>query len=685
VKELQEIYNKKYDYLIVGAGLFGSVCAKELTDKGFSCLVIDKRNHIGGNCYTEKIEGINVHKYGPHIFHTSNERVWEYVNKFIKFNNYKHHGLANYKGELYSLPFNMFTYNKLWNVNTPEEAKNKIESQKFRGEPTNLEESALSQVGYEIYEKLIKGYTIKQWMKDPKELPSFIIKRLPVRFTYDNNYYFDKYQGIPENGYTELFEKLLEGIKVILNIDFFEHQQKLSNISNHIIYTGPIDKFFNYKFGHLEYRPLRFETEIFDDENHQGHSIINYTEETIPYTRIIEHKHFENSNSNKTVVTKEFPLPFSPDLEPYYPINDKINNELLSKYQNEISHLKNVTFGGRLAEYKYYDMHQIIENALITVDNLTKKKTLVIHNPLNCNTRHYRDYNLFFDDLTDELKKKYKVIENRETQEPITSYTDVYLKSSTNPVKMLECEYIIEDQDTEEFYILSVAEQLTHCVLTQQDNPKLKKVLYSQYIPDQMVHHCGVNSNKYYPWIFFPQDVVDLENYYEKRKTLNEFNEKMFFRGNTQYRPIINYINPEILSNTNKTEFTSYFDELISHEVCLSIGGVANGDLCYRDIECMALGIPILRFDFVTTLNPALIPNYHYISIPLQLDLPKHRDVLKDRLGNENHAKLIEKRYHEIINNKNLLKFISNNGRNYYEKYLSKESRVKHTLNLLNL
>lgn len=312
-------------------------------------------------------------------------------------------------------------------------------------------------------------------------------------------------------------------------------------------------------------------------------------------------------------------------------------------------------------------------------------KTFIIHNPINTNHRHYREYNLFFDQLTDSLRLKYNIIENRETQELSKPFTSILLKSSTTPVNMLECEYIIEDNDSEEFYILSVCEQLSHCVLSQQHNPKLKKVLYSQYIPDQIVHHCRENSNKYFPWIFFQQDVVDLHPFYLKRKELSSFNNRMFFRGNTQYRPIIDHIDKEILSNTNKTKFDSYFDELINHEVCLSIGGVANGDLCYRDVECMALGVPILRFDFVTTLNPALIPNYHYISIPLQLDLPKHNGVLKDRLGEKHHAKLIEDRYHEVINNKNFLNFISINARNYYEKYLSTEARIKHTLNLLSL
>ncbi len=359
----------KYDFLIVGSGLFGSVCARELTDLGYKCLVIDKRDHIGGNCYTKKIHNINTHVYGPHIFHTSNEKVWNYVNKFIKFNNYKHHAIANYKNELFSLPFNMFTFNKIWGINTPQEAKSKIDSQKFVGIPQNFEEQAIQNVGQEIYEKLIKGYTKKQWLKDPKDLPSSIIRRLPVRFTFDNNYFFDTYQGIPKNGYTELFDKLLENIEVKLNCDFFVDRDFYERNADKIIYTGPIDRFFDYKHGFLEYRPLEFDHQILQTENYQGHSVINYTDEDVPYTRIIEHKHFENSESQFTVITKEFPTEWSIDKEPYYPINNEENNEIYNLYLEESKKNDNVFFGGRLAEYKYYDMHQVIESSL----NLMKK------------------------------------------------------------------------------------------------------------------------------------------------------------------------------------------------------------------------------------------------------------------------------------------------------------------------
>jgi len=353
-----------YDYLIVGSGMYGSVVARELTDKGYNCLVIEKRNHIGGNCYTTKINNINVHLYGAHIFHTSNKIVWDYVNKFVEFNNYKHHVLANYKDEIYSLPFNMWTFNKLWNINTPLEAKKIIELQRYKGTPKNLEEQALYLVGTDVYQKLIKGYTEKQWMKSAKELPPFIIKRLPVRFTYDNNYFFDTYQGIPKNGYTEFFEKLLCGITVKLNTDYFDDRENYNKLAKKIIYTGPIDKYYDYKFGDLEYRPLKFEHQTLDCDNYQGHSVINYTDINIPYTRIIEHKHFNNDISNKTIITKEYPIEWNRNKESYYPINDIINQNLYLKYKKLADTEKNVIFGGRLAEYKYYDMHQVIESAL---------------------------------------------------------------------------------------------------------------------------------------------------------------------------------------------------------------------------------------------------------------------------------------------------------------------------------
>ena len=364
----------KYDYLIIGSGLYGSICAYELTKKGYTCLVIEKRNHIGGNCYTEKKENIDVHKYGAHIFHTSNKEVWDYMNSFVEFNNYRHHVIANYKNETYSLPFNMFTFNKMWNVNTPEEAEKIINSQKYTGEITNLEEQALSLVGKEIYEKLIKGYTKKQWMRDPKSLPKFIIKRLPVRFTYDNNYFYDTYQGIPKNGYTEIFEKLLYGIDVKLNTDYFSDRDYFNGVAEKIIYTGPIDMFFDYQFGDLEYRPLKFEEITINSNNFQGHSVVNYTDEDVEYTRIIEHKHFNVSNqSNVTIITKEYPIEWEKGREPYYPINDEVNTRKFEKYKNLIELEKNVHFGGRLAEYKYYDMHNVVENALNYIKKIDNK------------------------------------------------------------------------------------------------------------------------------------------------------------------------------------------------------------------------------------------------------------------------------------------------------------------------
>ena len=368
---------KKYDYLIVGSGLFGSIFAYEANKKGKRCLVIDKRSHIGGNIYTENIEGINVHKYGAHIFHTSNKEVWEYINQFAEFNRYTNSPIARYKDELYNLPFNMNTFNKLWGVVTPNEAKAKIEEEKKEAgitEPKNLEEQAISLVGKIIYEKLVKGYTEKQWGKRATELPSFIIKRLPVRFVYDNNYFNNIYQGIPIGGYTKIIEKMLEGIEVKLNCDFFENRKEMENIAEKIVFTGQIDKFYNYKYGELEYRSLRFETEILEEENYQGNAVVNYTEYEVPYTRIIEHKHFEYGASlgkiaegnvaNKTVITREYPDSWSQEKEPYYPINNERNNTLYDKYANLAKETKNIIFGGRLGKYKYYDMDKVIEEAI---------------------------------------------------------------------------------------------------------------------------------------------------------------------------------------------------------------------------------------------------------------------------------------------------------------------------------
>lgn len=357
----------KYNYLIIGAGLYGSIFAYEMNKKGKKCLVIDKRNHIGGNIYCENIEGINVHKYGAHIFHTSNKEVWEYINNFCEFNNYINSPIANYKGEIYNLPFNMNTFNKLWGVVTPKEAKAKIEEQKKEfsiTEPKNLEEQAISLIGKDIYEKLIKGYTEKQWGRKATELPAFIIKRLPVRFTYDNNYFNDRYQGIPIGGYTKIIEKMLEGIEVKLNTNFFDNREYFENIAEKIVFTGMIDEFYNYKFGKLEYRSLRFETETLDEENYQGNAVVNYTEREIPYTRIIEHKHFEFGKQEKTVITKEYPSEWKEGDEPYYSVNDERNTKLYEKYKELAEKEKNVIFGGRLGEYKYYDMDKVIEKVL---------------------------------------------------------------------------------------------------------------------------------------------------------------------------------------------------------------------------------------------------------------------------------------------------------------------------------
>ncbi len=361
----------KYDYLIVGAGLFGSIFAYEAQKRGKRSLVIDKRDHIGGNIYTKNIEGINVHQYGAHIFHTSNNEVWNYINQFAKFNRYTNSPIAIYKNEVYNLPFNMNTFNKLWGVITPKEAKNKIEEEKKKAritEPKNLEEQAISLVGQTIYEKLVKGYTEKQWGKKAKELPNFIIKRLPVRFTYDNNYFNDIYQGIPMGGYTQIIEKMLKDVEVKLNTDFFENREYFENIANKIVFTGMIDKYYSYKYGELEYRSLRFETEILNEDNFQGNAVVNYTEFKVPYTRIIEHKHFEFDVENpKTVITKEYPDTWTNQKEPYYPINDDKNNKLYKKYEELAKTDTKVIFGGRLGKYKYYDMDKVIEEALMCI------------------------------------------------------------------------------------------------------------------------------------------------------------------------------------------------------------------------------------------------------------------------------------------------------------------------------
>ncbi len=358
----------KYDYLVVGAGLFGSVFAHEVTKKGKKCLVIDKRPNIAGNLYTENIDGINVHKYGPHIFHTDNKDVWDYVNQFVKFNHFVYSPIANYKGKLYNLPFNMNTFYQLWGVKTPQEAREKINEQKLAfhhiKEPRNLEEQALALGGKDLYEKLIKGYTEKQWGRSATEIPAFIIRRLPFRFTFNNNYFNHPYQGIPIGGYTNLINKLLGKIEVRTNADFFESRNYFEIIAHKILFTGKIDEFFDFQLGKLEYRSLYFQTEQLEMDNFQGVAGMNFTDKEIPYTRIVEYKHFEFGTQPTTIITREYPHEFSKDNEPYYPINDLKNQSILAKYQQLSDNLPNVIFGGRLAEYKYYDMHQIIANAL---------------------------------------------------------------------------------------------------------------------------------------------------------------------------------------------------------------------------------------------------------------------------------------------------------------------------------
>ena len=364
---------KRYDYLIVGAGLYGAVFARELTQRGKSCLVIDRRNHIAGNIYTEKMAGINVHKYGAHIFHTSDREVWEYVNQFAEFNNYVNSPLAVYRDELYNLPFNMNTFSKMWGIRTPKEARQMIERQVAElgiTEPQNLEEQALSLVGTDVYTKLIKGYTEKQWGRDCRELPAFIIRRLPCRFTYDNNYFNDRWQGIPIGGYTQMVEKMLEGADVLLQTDYFDLIREQPELAHTVVYTGCIDEFFGYRLGALKYRSVRFETEELPEENYQGNAVVNYTDREVPYTRVIEHKHFEFGKQPTTVISREYSAEWKPGLEPYYPVNDAENNALYAQYQQLAAQQENVIFGGRLGQYRYYDMDKVIRAAMDELEKL---------------------------------------------------------------------------------------------------------------------------------------------------------------------------------------------------------------------------------------------------------------------------------------------------------------------------
>jgi len=359
-----------YDYLIVGAGPYGSVCAHELTKIGKKCLVIDKRSHIGGNCYTENSEGIHIHKYGAHIFHTNDEKIWKYVNQFASFRQYCHNVIANYKGQIYTLPFNMWTFNQLWGVTSPSMARDILLSQRTNEKITNLEEQAISMVGYDIYEKLIKGYTEKQWKKTCDKLPPSIIKRLPVRFTWDSNYFDDLYTAMPIGGYTQIFEKMLDGVEVRLDVDYFEGREYFNSIAKHIIFTGPIDRFFDYQHGKLEYRSLEWTTKKLEIENFQGVPVMNFTDNVTPYTRILEHKWFDYSNQKNTIISYEFPKDYDGTNEAFYPIRDEINSKTFENYNFLAKSLTNVTFGGRLASYVYYDMHQIIAQALKKVNEL---------------------------------------------------------------------------------------------------------------------------------------------------------------------------------------------------------------------------------------------------------------------------------------------------------------------------
>ena len=358
---------KQYDYLIVGAGLFGAVFARQARRAGKKCLVIDRRGHIAGNVYTEQVEGINVHRYGAHIFHTNSKEVWDYAGQFADFNRYTNSPIANYKGEIYNMPFNMNTFNRMWGVVTPAEAKAKIEQQRAAAgitEPKNLEEQAISLVGTDIYEKLVKGYTAKQWGRPCAELPAFIIRRLPVRFTYDNNYFNALYQGIPNGGYTAMVERMLEGVEVRLGVDYLKEKPALDALADRVVYTGAIDAYFGYKLGALAYRSVRFETEVLDTDNYQGNAVVNYTDAETPYTRIIEHKHFEFGTQPKTVISREYSAEWKVGDEPYYPVNDEANGALYARYKALADEEKGVRFGGRLGEYRYYDMDKVIESAL---------------------------------------------------------------------------------------------------------------------------------------------------------------------------------------------------------------------------------------------------------------------------------------------------------------------------------
>lgn len=369
---------KQYDYLIVGSGLYGAVCAYELTKKGYKCLVLERRAHIAGNVYTQEVEGINVHKYGAHIFHTSDKEIWNYINRFAEFNNYINSPMARYGDECYNLPFNMNTFSKIFKgVFTPEEARLKIEQERaenFKTEPANLEEQAINLVGKTVYEKLVKGYTQKQWGRPCDKLPAFIIKRLPVRFTYDNNYFNDRFQGIPEGGYTKIIEKMLSGIEVKTNCDFLADREKYLSLAENVIYTGAIDEYYGYKFGALEYRSVRFETETLDTPNYQGCAVVNYTSADVPFTRIIEHKHFEFGTQEKTVISREYSSDWQKGDEPYYPVNDEKNTELYKKYLELSKKDRHVHFGGRLGQYKYYDMDDTLRSALDYLNSIPEKR-----------------------------------------------------------------------------------------------------------------------------------------------------------------------------------------------------------------------------------------------------------------------------------------------------------------------